>query len=230
MPIISRIVKLENHKFLDDEEDSIIIKQVIFRMINTNLPVFYALSEFMKNCSREEFEVQCTEEELENQYFSMYVLILGLVVTKIGSTLCSRYLLNYLLWTLGRKSHFKAISAKAALQYENYKKKDKNNKDSWDRLKPDEKAKFDNRNRYALEEGLIIDKSAEAKVPAAKKKGCCSGGAATASPPYNRMVLNDTKKDKSGNNTNNFACLNPILIDHVEVNGILKDNITTQSI
>jgi hypothetical protein len=51
LPITTRIIKKENHKFLDKRDDSLIIKQVIFRFINTNLPIFRLLSDVMLRLS-----------------------------------------------------------------------------------------------------------------------------------------------------------------------------------
>jgi hypothetical protein len=87
----------------------------------------------------------------------MYTLILGLIITKAGATLCSRYGYNFLMFKWKMRSHFKNIQAKSTAQYENYQIKNKENKDAWESMSADDKAKWDNRNSYSIQEGLITD-------------------------------------------------------------------------
>jgi hypothetical protein len=126
----------------------LIKKQMIFRFINTNLPIFRALSDMMSICG--DGESVCTEEQKEKQFFDMYTLIFALIVTKAGATLCSRYGYNFVMFKWKMRSHFKAIQAKSEAQYANYMTKNKENKDAWESLSASEKVKLDNRNSYSI--------------------------------------------------------------------------------
>jgi hypothetical protein len=106
----------------------------------------------------------------------MYTLILGLIITKAGSTFCSRYGYNYLMFKWKMRNHFKNIKAASEAQYANYQLKTKEGKTAWESMTAEDKAKWDSRNSYSVQEGLIKDNSPDSLVKApVKKKGCCGG-------------------------------------------------------
>ena len=96
--IAQYFVDQENHKYSDTYEQSLILKIFTFRFINCFISPFYT-------------------GFIEQNFDNLYYLLLGLIITKHGSHIFSKYIFLHIKQRLRRKHYFSKILNYAEKQY-----------------------------------------------------------------------------------------------------------------
>ena len=100
------LVEKENHKYLRDKDRTFMLNMVIFKLINTNITVVWAVNQIVQNGLVDE-EGNPREDETPMGY--IYGLILSLVASKAVSPLISRHGVRFMKFYVKKWNYFRKI-------------------------------------------------------------------------------------------------------------------------
>ena len=108
-------VTKENHKYMKDKDRSFMLKLVLFRLVNTNMTIIYALGKILAEgvaASAEELEAAEGGADVEEPSRYRYIsgVILFTVVSKAIDPTLSRYLFRYVRFQILKGMYFSEVN------------------------------------------------------------------------------------------------------------------------